>query len=158
MQQWEIDKIEATDNPELGALELEERFLADLEKRMGITKSYEAKDDAILGIGEGIFGMVSRADDPDKFLSGEKDEETVPLINKEEKTTPLNNGKAEKETTSLPNSEGTEETALLISKRELDSEPSEESSASELSEPSDSANEAEDGTSMREDAAGGVHL
>ena len=48
--QWEIDKIEATDNPELGAIELEDRWLEELEKKMGITKAYQSKDDEFLSI------------------------------------------------------------------------------------------------------------
>jgi hypothetical protein len=78
--QWEIDKIEATDNPELGAIDLEARFLEDLEKKMGITKAYEGKDDDFLGVGGGIFGGASRADDPDKILGDEDEDETAPLI------------------------------------------------------------------------------
>ena len=77
--QWEIDKIEATDNPELGAIELEDRWLEELEKKMGITKAYQSKDDEFLSIGGGIFEGTGRADDPEKVLTHD---ETAPLLSK----------------------------------------------------------------------------
>ena len=150
--QWEIDQNEATDNPELGAIELEEKFLKELEKKMGITKAYESKEDDFLAVGGGIFGGTGRADDPDKILGEDgSDDESAPLISK-------GGGDSTKEDSAPLISKDDEEPSSKEEKVVDGGDGGDGGNGSDDSDSSESSESSDGGETKAQEGSSGVHL